>query len=242
MTVPARADRIEVEWQLAVRDVERVRRWLVDWSPGPRWRVEPVGVETLHDAYWDTPTWTVFRAGYALRVRRTPGGVEATLKGLGRARHGPARRREIVERLPDARRASLCAARGAVGRRLRALADPVRLRRLFGLRTRRRTYRVRHDGRVVAALALDRTRVAARRLARVEIEVGAGPAALVAGFVAALRRARRLRSVRASKFEEGLAAAGLVPPRRRPARPRFVSARSGWQEGSRSCREPTTRS
>jgi triphosphatase len=216
--MPSHAGRIEVEWQLVTRDVERIRRWLAGWSPGGSWRVEPAGVQTLHDAYWDTPEWLLYGAGYALRVRRGRAGVEATLKALTRARAGVARRREIAERLPDARLASLHASRGAVGRRLADLAGSAVPRRLFGLRTRRRTFRLRHGGRVVGELVLDRTIIIARRtrrLERVEVEVGAGPVALVAGFVATLRRTRHLKAVRRSKFEEGLVAAGLVPPRRR---------------------------
>jgi triphosphatase len=213
------ARQVEVEWQFVVRDIGRLGRWLLR-ARFDGWSVSPSGVLGLRDTYLDTVDWRVHRAGYALRVRRSGDRVEATLKALGRARNGVACRREITERLPGARTSSLRVAPGVVGARLSRVIGERALRRLFALRTRRWTYVVRRDGRPIAELALDRTLVVpvrgrTRRIERVEVEVGAGPPALVASFVALLRRQRHLTIARCSKFEEGLAAARLVPPRRR---------------------------
>jgi inorganic triphosphatase YgiF len=153
-----------------------------------------------------------------LRLRRADGEVEATLKALARARRGPARRREISAATPEATVGGVLAARTRVGRIARAIVGDARPRRLFGVRTRRELFAVRRGGRLVAELALDRTRIAAagraRRLTRVEIEVKRGPSARVARFVATLRRGRHLTRAAQSKFEAGLATAGRRPPRR----------------------------
>lgn len=211
-TVPARGN-LEVEWQFEVRDVDAVARWLARADLGPEWEVTRRTMLRLHDVYFDTADWAVARTRHALRARSDGAGVEAALKAFGSSLGGAKHRREIVEPLADARLATLLAARGRVGRRVRAIVGPARLRRLFTVRTRREVWDVRRHGRVVAELALDRTRIVARRgtrgLERVEIEVKRSTPAVVARFVALLRRRRRLGPVRRSKFETGLATAGL---------------------------------
>ncbi len=207
---------VEVEWQFEVRDVDAVARWLARAHLGPEWTVARRATLRLRDVYFDTADWAVARSRQALRLRTDRKSVEATLKAFGSARGGAKHRRELVESLPDGRVATLRAARGVVGRRVRAMLGTVPLRRLFTVRTRREVWDVRRRGRVVAELALDRTRITARRgtraLERVEIEVKRSTPAVVAPFVATLRRRRRLGAVRRSKFESGLAAAGLARP------------------------------
>lgn len=201
-----------------MRDAEAFGRWVGRVRLDDEWGVVRRTTRRLRDVYYDTVDWRIARTGYALRVRADGGAVETTLKAFGRTHHGVARRREITERLADARVGSVRHGRGAVGRRVRRAVGASTLRRLFGVRTRRDVYDVCHRGRVVAELAVDRTQILARArrrvLQRVEVEVGAGPASLVARFVATLRRRRRLTRVVGSKFEVGLALAGLVLPRR----------------------------
>jgi inorganic triphosphatase YgiF len=207
---------VEVEWQFDVRDVDAVGRWLACADLGPDWTVTRRAALRLRDVYFDTADWAVARTRHGLRVRTGGGDVEAALKAFGRSRGGAKHRRELVEPLSDGRLATLLAARGAVGRRVRAIVGSTRLRRLFSVHTRRGVWDVRRRGRIVAELALDRTRIVARRgtrkLERVEIEVKRGAPAVVARFVATLRRGRRLDPARRSKFETGLAAAGLSRP------------------------------
>lgn len=207
---------VEVEWQFEVRDVDAVGRWLARVDLGPEWAVARRATLRLHDVYFDTAEWAVGRSRHALRVRSDGGNVEAALKGFGTSRGGAKHRRELTESLADGRLATLRAARGVVGRRVRATVGSAPLRRLFAVRTRREVWDVCRRGRIVAELALDRTRIVARRgtrdLERVEIEVKRGTPTVVAGFVATLRRRRRLGPVRRSKFETGLAAAGLSRP------------------------------
>ena len=210
---------IEIEWQLVPRDLEAVARWLGRACIPGGWTVVPSARRRLADAYYDTADRRISRAGFALRLRRAGEAVEATLKALRRAEAGLARRREITSVLDRVSVAALRASRGAVGRRLRGIVGSERLRRLFALRTDRRTYAVRARGRAVAELALDRTDVIVggkpvRRIHRVEIEVKGGRPAEVAAFVATLRRGRHLTPAKRSKFEEGLRAAGRGEPPR----------------------------
>lgn len=207
---------VEVEWQFEVRDVDAVGRWLARAHFGSGWTVARRTTLRLRDVYLDTAGWAVARSRHALRVRTDGERVEAALKAFGRSRGGAKHRRELVELLPDARLATLLGARGVVGRAGRRITGDERLRRLFTVRTRREVWDVRRDGRVVAELALDRTRISARRgtrdLERVEIEVKRSTPAVVARFVSLLRRRRRLGPVRRSKFEAGIAVAGLSRP------------------------------
>lgn len=200
---------IEIEWQFVPRDDAAFGRWLAGARFDDGWTVVPETTKRLVDAYFDTADRRLARAGFALRVRRAGGRVEATLKALRRAEEGPARRREITSPLARATVAALRESRGAVGTRLRRTVGTAPLRRLFGIRTRRRRFAVRDRGRRVAELALDRTDVVvrgrpARRILRVEVEVTAGSPARVGAFVATLRGRRHLKAARRSKFEEGL--------------------------------------
>jgi inorganic triphosphatase YgiF len=210
--------RVEVEWQFVVRDLAAFRRWIVG-ADFDGWSLSSGRLVRLRDAYYDTADWRIWRSGFALRLRRADDAVEATLKAVARARRGVAERREITSLLRDASLEALARGATRVGVRVRRSIGTATLRPLFRLRTRRAVFAVRHAGRVVAELALDRTTILARarsrRLARVEIEVKAGTAAEVARFVATIRRRRHLTIARRSKFEEGLAAARLAPPRGR---------------------------
>jgi inorganic triphosphatase YgiF len=225
---------IEIEWQFVVRDVDAFARWLPTAMPS-RWSVVDSGARTQADVYYDTADWRLWSEGWACRVRTKGTRKEASLKALARARGGPARRREITAVVRDRRPAALATSANTVARRLRAVVDGRALRRLFTVRTRRRTFVLRHDGRVVAEIALDRTRIAARgrlrRLTRVEIEVTGGPTALVARFVATLRRRRHLGTATRSKFEHGLRTARLTPPRRGLCQPRAAGRERRSKEG-----------
>jgi len=215
------ARRFEIEWQFDVRDLDAFGRWIVGAPLDAAWTVTADRTLILRDAYFDTDAWHVMRAGYALRIRRNGARVEATLKALRRGRKtGMSRRREVTQTMTAAGVERLRRSRGRVATRVARIAGAHALRRLFALRTRRRTFVVRHRGRRVAELALDRTVVATRGgrtrgLERVEIEVLAGAPATVAGFVATLQRRRHLKATKHSKFAMGLAAAGHVAPRRR---------------------------
>ncbi len=96
-------DHQEIEWQYeAPGGFERVEEWLTGRGPGEF----GLGVirgpfEELIDTYYDTEDWRLYRACYALRVRREASGEgsEATMKSLVPATDNLHRRREISEPL-----------------------------------------------------------------------------------------------------------------------------------------------
>jgi triphosphatase len=147
---PAGTDIQEVEWQFDAGDPEVVEEWLEEYGSGSAFSVAPGSTRELTDTYLDTEDWRLYRAGYALRVRRKGSNKtsELTMKSLASAEDGSGgkvRRREISERVSngDAGFPDLSTARGPVGERLRALTGSHEIRHLFGIRTRRRTFGLR---------------------------------------------------------------------------------------------------
>ena len=194
----------------------------LDWPT-----VQPGPVVAIEDAYLDSADWRLYRAGYSLRVRRTAGRAEATLKSLARVEQGPQRRREITEFLPQGDLAAeaipdmLTALPGPVGERVRLAAGTHPVRVLFTLHTLRRGFALSIGGEGVGEVVLDETRVdgggedSATGIARVEVEAaGSGPADrgdLLSPFVERLQDDCGLTPAGQSKFEAGLAACGLRP-------------------------------
>ena len=140
----------EVEWQFDTRDLEVVEEWLEEYGTGSDFSVVPGSTRELTDTYLDTEDWRLFRAGYALRVRRKDSNKtsELTMKSLAPAEDGSedkVRRREISERVSngDTVFSDLSKARGPVGERLRTLAGSREVCYLFEIRTRRRTFSLR---------------------------------------------------------------------------------------------------
>src|SRR3712207_1313663 len=139
-------DHQEIEWQFDAPDPGSVNGWLEKQSSAFGLAVVPAETKQLVDTYYDTEDWRFYRAGYALRVRRGGQSVEATMKSLAPPEDGGLkRRREISEPLRSGGLKPLTTARGPVGERLRLLADMQDLRRLFEVRTRRKTFELRPE-------------------------------------------------------------------------------------------------
>jgi triphosphatase len=207
-------DRREIEWQLEAPDPERLAARLE--ALVAEGALLPPRSRRITDLYLDTADWRLYRAGYALRLRSAGRRDEATIKSLAACGGDGLRdRREISEPLPGP---DVRLLRGAVGRRVRALAGRRRLRALFRVETERTSYAVSLDGRQVGTLELDAFRVlagdgAAALLRRVEVEADPGVAAReLEGFVRRLREDAGLSPAGFSKYEAGLRAAGLAPP------------------------------
>lgn len=231
------ADGREVEWQLAATDLESVGDWL------ERHTVDGLSIERrpkqeLHDIYFDTADWCIFRAGFALRIRETNGEAEASLKGLRSARPDVADRRELTEKLARPSLETLDAAPGAVGSRVRDVIGENDLRTLFEVRTSRQRFAVRHPDREsdLGEVALDETRFLVGNggletpLRRVEVEAfGEDGRESLEPLAERLRTECRLEPGAPSKFAVGLRVAGLVPPslRERAAAPVLPSMSIG---------------
>jgi CHAD domain-containing protein len=232
-------DHEEIEWQLEAVDLVLVDNWLKEHSSGAGVAIVPGSASELADVYYDTQDWRLYRADYALRIRRDNERAEATMKSLAPAEDGLRRRREISEPIGSVK--TLKGISGPVGERVRRLAGAADLRPLFEVRTRRRTYALRtgtsssedivedvsgnirqqdseQDATVVAEIALDESEIfandgASTHLGRVEVEVGSDAAIHdgVGDFVEVLKEALKLRPTRTSKFRTGLSVAGLSP-------------------------------
>jgi CHAD domain-containing protein len=209
----------EREWQLDADDLRAVSRRLRGAPLAAGFTVGTATSMQLVDTYYETDDWRFHRAGYALRLRRTRDGIEATLKAFGQDTGGYRQRHEVSETLPAGGAAALLAARGAVGTRVRAVVGRRSLRALFEIRTRRRAFPLRHGGHIVAEIALDTTSLVppagtapVRLLARVEVEVDRSATPFeVEPFVTALRDACGLEPARVSKYAAALEARGLSP-------------------------------
>ncbi len=102
----------------------------------------------MQDTYYDSADWMIFRAGFALRVRRAHvadgastetgnGDTEITLKSLHKAHDGLARRTEFSEQVGSADLAEVLARDNGIGGRIRELIGSRPLTPLFHARTRR---------------------------------------------------------------------------------------------------------
>src|SRR5215208_132553 len=80
---PSATDHQEMEWQFDAEDLESVESWLNGLSSGSSGLVvAPESTVEITDTYYDSDDWRFYRAGYALRVRKPDGEVEATMKSL----------------------------------------------------------------------------------------------------------------------------------------------------------------
>jgi triphosphatase len=214
----------EQEWQFSAPGLAAAREWL---AAQPREFSERHFVRRptleLRDTYYDSPDWMIYRAGFALRLRRSRCGPddaessEVTLKALAPARDGLARREEISQSVTATDISTVLRAGEGIGEHIRALIGARALDELFRARTRReRECLLEADSELpLAEIDLDETTLEARgnvcELQRVEIEcLHAEPAALD-GVVENLRSAANLVPVPGSKFRAGLELAGLQP-------------------------------
>ena len=138
-------DQQEVEWQFDSADLAPIERWLKSNHEDLGIFVESGEEKKLTDVYYDTADWKLYRAGYALRIRRLgPRRSEATLKSLASAATGDnaRRRREISEPLRGEVPGALLSKKrlGLVGECLKALVGSRELRPLFEIHTRRRAF------------------------------------------------------------------------------------------------------
>lgn len=222
-------DHHEVEWQFDALDVRPVADWLENRS---RWGGPAVASRTdekLSDTYLDTEDWRLYRAGYALRVRRVEEGkqpLEATMKSLdsvGASADGVSglrRRREISARVESAEPGELVRAPGALGDHLRSLLGPARLRPIFAVNTHRSAYGLTLHGTRLGEVVLDETEIPLgdgeepARLRRVEVELDANAEETteLERFVEGLRAECRLSPATSSKYEAGIFTHKLAPP------------------------------
>src|ERR687889_1849488 len=118
---PSATDHKEIEWQFDASELEPVEGWLDPHNSGSSGLlIAPESTLEITDTYYDTEDWRFYRAGYALRVRKSGGDeVESTMKSLSPAEGALRRRGEISEPLKDDKPTTLRKAPGPVGERSR---------------------------------------------------------------------------------------------------------------------------
>ncbi len=219
-------DHQEIEWQFDAGELEPVEAWLGQYNSGSSGLlIAPGSTVKITDTYYDTDDWRFYRAGYALRVRKTDGDVEATMKSLTPAEGSLRRRREISEPLRDDKPATLNKASGPVGERAGVLVGGREMRPLFRIKTRRQGFALLLEGSSngnqedvrIGEISLDTSEIPLgeepARLTRVEVEAGIGmaPTPDLQGFVDEMQSALELTPASISKYETGLYASGLDP-------------------------------
>jgi triphosphatase len=207
----------EVEWQFDAVDLRPVERWLGARADGEQPAVARGEVRNLVDCYMDTKNWDVYRAGFSLRIRRQLGRSEATLKALGGKEGNLRRRREVSQPVDPMDAGGFPLEAGPVADRVRAVAGPRSVERIFEVITLRQVFALSLNGLRVGEIALDTTSIPMpagaepARLRRVEVEVDDGQGSSLDAFVAAMRDGCGLHPAMLSKFESGLLALGLAP-------------------------------
>jgi triphosphatase len=215
----------EIEWQFDALDLRPVERWLATL---PTLCIEPYEQTTitalaqppqrLVDSYLDTDDWRMARAGFVVRTRRRGRQDEITLKTTRWAEAGGFRQPlDVCEELPDLGVIAL-GPDSPVGRRVHTLAGRQSLRPVLEVRTRRRSFVLRIDGRDAAHIALDDTAIVVgngqrpMQLSRVEVRALPAWTDALGPLVQRLRVACGLQPAELSKFEAGLLARGVVIP------------------------------
>jgi CHAD domain-containing protein len=217
----------ELEWQFAATDLAAARTWLASLPQGhSERRCTRQPSLHLHDTYYDSSDWMIYRAGFALRLRHASedaadaGETELTLKALRAPVRGIARRTEISAPMPRSDIGTLLASAEPIAEHIRALVGTRLLAPLFQAHTRRERLRLLEADSELPLAEIDLDEISietpageAEQLTRVEVEcIHAEPAALEP-WVVGLRDGARLQPVQLSKFRTGIAAAGLDPER-----------------------------
>jgi len=166
----------------------------------------PAGVAAVSDQYFDTIDRRFLAAGYTCRLRQDGDALLVTLKGLGGVEGAVHRRDEQEVQIPAWEPDPLAWPESAARSLTLDLTKGAPLRRLFGLRQRRRRAAVTQGGRRVAEMSLDAVRVTAGRkpVSYFELEVelrGDGNEADLAKLAAELAGVWGLAPEPRSKFE-----------------------------------------
>ena len=176
------------------------------------------------DDYWDTPGWDLFRAGWAYRWRDRSGDKSMMLKSFRLGDGIVQRRQEVVCRVaafPQDGSHPLVAEH--VADRSGGLQSGD-LRKLFRVRTHRRLFDIRLSDGALVEVGLDRTMITAlgsvkkpapgrMTFVELEMELKEGEEESLRRMAAETQQGFGLLAARLSKFERGLQAAGLSPPR-----------------------------
>ena len=211
---------LEVESKLAIADSSGVEDFLSSGALGDC-RVGPGRSARVLDYYLDTPDWQIYKAGYALRLRREDRVTFLNLKTLNKNGSAALHQRGEIRQAVTPREASNLnlPGSGPVTSRLAVLVNGQPLRQLFAIKTQQRRFPVADDpaDQPKAEISLDRCSVLIDRrevdhFDELEIEMLAGGTPdSVHELSLKIADACVLVPLEATKFERALAISGLEP-------------------------------
>ena len=212
--------RLEIEAKFVIEGAEQVGA-LIDSLQSHD--AQSVSAVDIVDAYWDTPDWSLFRAGWAYRWRDASGSKSLTLKSIeasGDVLHKRLEVEQHVAAFPGRNGRPLL--NGRVADQLDGL-DLTDLRELFRVHNNRRLFDFRtSDGSLIrvaidqaaisTALPIEGSTSGGTAFMELELELVEGREESLLQMAKAMQERFGLTQSRRGKFDRGLQAAGLSPP------------------------------
>ena len=212
--------RVEIEAKFLIDGAEQVGALIDSLQPRDTRSVSTVDVV---DGYWDTPDWSLFRAGWAYRWRDASGIKSLTLKSIEASRDVLHKRLEVeqhVAEFPGHNGHPLLS--GRVADQLEGL-DLTDLRELFRVHNNRRHFDIRTPDESLIRVAIDEATISIRHpmekptsggtaFMELELELVEGREESLLQVAKTMQKRFGLLQSRRGKFDRGLQAAGLSPP------------------------------
>ena len=211
---------MEVEAKFLIDGDEQVKV-LVDSLRSPETPL--ITAVEIIDSYWDTPDWSLYKAGWAYRWRDESGNKSLALKSIDGGNGVLHRRRELeqpVSSFPEDNGRSHPG--GRVTDQLDDL-DVTGLRELFRVKNHRREFDIRTPDESLVRASIDQTTISTASPAEepppgcmafieLELELVEGQEESLLQLAKTVQKRHGLVQSRRGKFDRGLQAAGLSPP------------------------------
>jgi len=211
----------EIEAKFLIEDRAQVQQ-VLELLHGRNVAVEGAATQDIHDRYFDTPGWRLFRAGWGYRWQESDGRYKAGLKALTRSDSAVQQREEVSQNLAVLPRSHDELPDGPVADRVREIAGEEIPREIFRVRKIRRRHFLRPQESTCIELALDSTDIRSSdepkggpghvQFLELELELIEGGEEHIHRLSGILERELKLSPSRSSKYERGLQVAGLWPP------------------------------
>ena len=212
--------RVEIEAKFLIESAEQAGvliESLEAQAAHPHTRVDIV------DSYWDTPDWSLYRAGWAYRWRDASGQQSLTLKSIDGGKELLHRRVEVEQQGPASpENMSHYVPGGQIADQLAGL-DLTDLRELFQVNNTRQIFDIQTQDETHVRAAVDQVTVSASRpkgeppvngaaFMELELELLEGEEESLLHLAKTMQKRFKLLQSRRGKFDRGLNAAGLTPP------------------------------
>jgi triphosphatase len=205
---------MEIEVKLSIPNQETFER-LKQVESLIGYRLSGIQAKNVQDHYLDTASRTLLAHGYACRRREQAGQMLITLKGLGGVEGAIHRREELEVQLQRVQPPQAWPP-GPVRERVLQLVGPEPLQTLFSLQQKRHIRQVSQQQVIIAELSLDTVwlEIDGRQTEYYELEIeqsSPGQEAHLMVLAGHLQQQWHLKPETRSKFERGLAFAGMLP-------------------------------